>query len=117
MYKVSDFKKGETAYIEILNKSRKHCPLKECYYPCEITEIGDFVIAAGYCFEPSNRFCGALAEHTSFIPEVALWPTLDALTEKIEKENLVSEIKEYFSEPSVNLSLNELKQIKEIIKL
>lgn len=116
MYTTSDFKIGQTAYIEILVKSRKGYPLKECYYPCEITTVGkEFVTAAGYHFEQSDKYYGALAESTVFLPEVVLWPNLEALTEKIEKEKMIREIRDYFDEARINLNLNELRKIKEII--
>ena len=103
MYKVSDFKVGQTAYIENLVKTRRGRPFEECFFACDVEKVGrKYVTADRKQFEESECFKGGLAEHSYYSPEYVLWPSLEAITEKIEKENLYNTIKTAFSIRAIN---------------
>lgn len=116
MYEISDFKTGQTAYVENLAKTRRGYPLEQCFFACDIEKVGrKYVTADRKQFEESDYYKGGLVEHSDYSPEYVLWPSLEAITEKFEKEKLYNRIKTDFSYSSEYFSLEDLRKISEIL--
>jgi hypothetical protein len=119
-YKLSDFKVGQIAYMELTgNASRGRHAKEELILACTVESIGrKYVTANGIKFEEHNSsYCG-LKEHTSHCVDFVLYPNKKDIEDKFEKEDLIKKIRGTFtgySNAANNLPLEKLRKIYEVI--
>lgn len=121
-YKLSDFKVGQKAYIELTGNAKRGKVAKEnLIIECTVENIGrKYVTANGIKFEEHNTSHGGLIEHTSYCVDYVLYPTKQAVEERLEKEELIFKIRHFFdiltNSKAKNISLEKLRKINEIIE-
>lgn len=120
MYKISDFKVGEKAYIELVGNRARGKRGSELIVECTVEAVGrKYVTANGIKFEEHDAYYG-LKEHSSYSPNYLLHPSKKDIEDRLEKEGLIFEIKEFFSGSDRYLankvSLEKLREIKRIIE-
>lgn len=122
MYKLSDFKQGQKAYVELTgNASRYLKPnSEEVIKECIVESVGKkYVIANGRKFEEHDASYSGLKEHTSYCVNFVLYPTKQDIIDKFEKENIIKEIRSTFTSfgyrKAENFSLEKLRKIKELL--
>lgn len=113
--RVADFKVGQLAYLELTGNAKREKKKEELIQECVIEAVGrKYVRARGRKFEEHDAYNG-LKEHTSYSIDYLLYPTKEVIQNKLEKEELLSEIKNFFSHGGNELSLEQLKEIKNLI--
>ena len=118
MYKITDFKVGQTAYIELTGNARRAKRTKEeLIKECTVESIGrKYVTANGIKFKEHDYNYGGLIEHTSYCIDYVLYPNRKAIEDKLEKEELILSLHSIFTGSRINnLSLDKLRKICEII--
>lgn len=121
MYKLSDFKKGQKAYIELTgNASRGKKLPEELIQECIIETVGrKYIIANNIKFEGHNVNYGGLKEHTEYCVNYVLYPNKQDILDRFEREKLLSDFKQlfvsFFGNKANELSLEKLRKIKEVI--
>ena len=122
MYKISDFKVGQTAYIELTGNAIRgiKCNSEEAIRECIIESVGrKYVTAYGSKFEEHNFSYGGLKEHTDMCVNYVLYPCKQDILDKFEKENIIDECKNVFGGlikcKADSFSLEKLRAIKKII--
>lgn len=118
MYKVTDFEVGQKVALEVTgNEARrptyKDVPIREGI----VEKVGKkYVTVCGMQFLEHPAYIG-LREKTDSCVNFVLYPNRQVLEEKLERDETLSSIQEFFRLPnnSINLSLEQLKDIQKII--
>lgn len=122
MFKLNDFKVGQTAWIELTgNASRGKTPnSEELIKQCTVTSVGrKYVIADGKKFKEHECLYGGLIEHSEYCADYVLYPNKKDILDKFEKEDLINDCKRVFEGygkcAASEFSLDKLRKIKKMI--
>lgn len=124
MYSLKDFCKGQTVWVELTGNASRYKTGDELIEEWEVISVGRKYVTAkhkdGYReekFEETDRNYGGLTQKTKYCVDYVLYPTRQAIADKIEKENLIKWFKGEFSEWSdkSRYSLEKLRKAKEIL--
>lgn len=113
--RVADFKVGQLAYLELIGNAKRGKKKEELIQECVIEAVGrKYVTAKRRKFKESDVYDG-LVEHTEYSADYILYTTKEAVENKFEKDELLTEIKNFFWRGGNKLSLEQLKEIKNLI--
>ena len=127
MYNLKDFSKGQTVWVELTGNARRHINKKEeLIEEWEVISVGRKYVTAmrkngndiGVKFQETDGNYGGLIEKSEYCVDYVLYPSKEAISDKLEKEDLVDWIKGKFSgygNKSV-YSLEQLRKVKEILE-
>lgn len=124
---IKDFKVGQTVYVELTGNASRGKTAEQCIEEWEITSVGRKYIKAGRksdgriwgetTFEYNDCY-GRFVQKTDYCVDYILYETKEELERKFEKTKLLNEVESFFrdwSKPK-NLSIEQLKRIKEILE-
>ncbi len=120
-YKLSDFKVGDRAYIELVGNAKRDRTREELIQECVVEKVTKkYVTAGGHKFEEHERSnYGGLREHTPYKVSYVLYPNKQDVENKVEKDKLIATIKSLFTGARTckadDLTLEKLRKINEII--
>jgi len=119
-YKLSDFKPGQKAYIELTGNYGRGLSREDLIKECTVESVGKkYVKAAGIKFKEHSGSYDGLVEHTEYCVNHVLYPNRQALDDKLEKEDLVVTLKSVFTGTircqADTFSLEKLRKINKVI--
>lgn len=123
---IKDFKVGQTVYVELTRDASRGKTTEQCIEEWRITSVGRKYVKAGRCSDGTiwgettfeyNDCYGRFVQKTDCCVDYILYPTREELEEKIEKSKLLNEVESFFRDcgKPKNLSIEQLKRIKEIL--
>lgn len=119
--KLSDFKVGDTVYIELQNNAARYNKpnSEECIRECIVESVGrKYVTADGIKFEETDRNYDGLIQHTQYCVDFVLYDNKQTILDKFEKNKIITEwCRNYVGMNELKkLSLDKLRRILKIIK-
>lgn len=125
---IKDFKVGQTVYVELTGNASGGKTAEQCIEEWEITSVGRKYIEAGKrserygiigktLFEYRENY-GRFVQKEKYRPDYILYVERQKIERKFEKAKLLNEVESFFrdwSKPK-NLSIEQLKRIKEILE-
>lgn len=123
---IKDFKVGQTVYVELTGNASRGKTAEQCIEEWEITSVGRKYIKAGRkldgriwaetTFEYRENY-GGFVEKTDCCVDYILYETRQEIERKFEKSKLLNEVESFFRDwnKPKNLSIEQLKRIKEIL--
>lgn len=121
MYKVSDFKVGDTVYLELTGNAvrYKRRNTEECIKEAVVTSVGRKYVTVGddTKFEISNNdYYRGLVQHTQYCVDYVLYKSKQEILDKFESEKLLSEVRSFFQYGKTRcLQLDDLRSINDLI--
>lgn len=123
MYTLKDFSKGQTVWVELTGNARRYKNGDELIEEWEVVSVGRKYVTAkrGYReekFQETDANYGGLIQKAEHCVDYVLYPSKEELSNKLEKEELISWFKSEFSgwRNKSEYSLEQLKKAKEILK-
>lgn len=117
MFKLSDFKVGQKAYVELTgNAARGKTSEEELIRECIIESVGRKYITTslGRKFEETDLAYDGLIEHTDFCVDYVLYPNKQDILNKFEKKELFWKISSLLRNDK-HFSLEQLKAVNKIL--
>ena len=119
--KLSDFKVGDTVYIELQNNAARYNKpnSEECIRECIVESVGrKYVTADGIKFEETDYNYDGLIQHTQYCVDFVLYDNKQTILDKFEKNKIITEwCRNYVGMNELKkLSLDKLRRILKIIK-
>lgn len=124
---IKDFKVGQTVYVELTGNASREKTAEECIEEWEITSVGRKYVKAGKRHEEYGIFRETTFEYrdsynrfvqkTDYCVDYVIYLARQEIERKIEKSKLLNEIESFFRDwnKPKNLSIEQLKRIKEIL--
>lgn len=124
---IKDFKVGQTVWVEITGNASRGKTAEQCIEEWEITSVGRKYIKAckkegcAFRFETTFEYKEnrkRFVQKTDCCVNYILYETKEEIKRKFEKSKLLNEVETFFrdwSKPE-NLSIEQLKRIKEILE-
>lgn len=124
---IKDFKVGQTVYIELTGNASRGKTTEQCIEEWETTSVGRKYIKAckkeggAFRFETTFEYKEnrkRFVQKTDCCVNYILYETKEEIERKFEKSKLLNEVESFFrdwSKPK-NLSIEQLKRIKEILE-
>ena len=119
--KLSDFKVGDTVYIELQNNAARYNKpnSEECIRECIVESVGrKYVIAGDIKFEETDCNYDGLIQHTQYCVDFVLYDNKQTILDKFEKNKIITELRRNYvgMNELKKLSLDKLRRILKIIK-
>lgn len=124
---IKDFKVGQTVYVELTGNASIGKTAEQCIEEWEITSVGRKYIKAGRksdgriwgetTFEYRENY-DRFVQKTDYCADYILYKTRKEIERKFEKSKLLNEVETFsrdWNKPK-NLSIEQLKRIKEILE-
>jgi hypothetical protein len=124
MYKLTDFKQGQTVWVELTGNANRYKNDDELIEEWEVISVGKKYVTAkrkngGYevKFKETDLNYDGLIQNTQYCVDYILYPSKEEISNKFEKEELVDWIKKQFSGygRKSKYSLEQLRKVKEIL--
>lgn len=124
---IKDFKVGQTVYVELTGNASRGKTAEQCIDEWEITSVGRKYVKAGRCsdgtiwgettFEYRENY-GRFVQKTNYSIDYIIYETRQEIERKFEKSKLLNEVETFFRDwgKPKNLSIEQLKRIKEILE-
>lgn len=117
---VKDFKKGQTAYVMLVNNAARYVsdgelPLKEV----TIDSVGRKYVHAGtikYQYDNTGFWDGGMKEYNEYSVDYVLFATKEQAEEAIERRRLIRDIRRTSLSRIECLSIDDLKILENILK-
>lgn len=121
MIKISDFKVGQTVYIESISSNYRGLRSNNKIREDVVTEVGRKYITVGYDkFQASNLdfYEGCFVQKTNYSPDFILYPSKQYMENVLYKRKLVSKTESLLSKNRLKkLSVEQLEEILKIISV
>lgn len=120
MVKISDFKVGQTVYMEVIGNAKRHREKEDLIIESKVEKVGRKYVTVGRIkFEDTDgRSFDGLVESSEYSPNYILYPSKEVIDEVFYRRRLFSSVNSLLCGKKIEqLSTEQLEEILKIISV